>query len=81
GRQVWGVGERRPSYNTFLSIFADQVPAVTLYQHVYTYALSSDVNQAEVGPIYEPRDRYQTFASWFLLYRDITISCPAEETS
>jgi peptide/nickel transport system substrate-binding protein len=81
GRQIWGIGERRPSYNTFLSIYADQVPAVTLYQHVYTYALSSEVNQAEIGPIYEPRDRYQTFASWFLLYRDVTISCPAEETS
>lgn len=81
GRQVWGVGERRPSYNTFLSIYADQQPAVTLYQHVYTYALSSDVNQADIGPIYEPRDRYQTFASWFLLYRDVTISCPSEETT
>lgn len=81
GRQVWGLGERRPSYNTFLSIYADQQPAVTLYQHVYTYALSSEVNQADIGPIYEPRDRYQTFASWFLLYRDVTISCPAEETT
>ncbi|MBK7894104.1 MAG: peptide ABC transporter substrate-binding protein [Candidatus Promineifilaceae bacterium] len=80
GRQVWSVGDRRPSYNTFLTIYADQVPAVTLYQHVYTYALSSEVNQAEVGPIYEPRDRYQTFANWFLLYRDVTIACPAEET-
>ncbi|MCB9008209.1 MAG: peptide ABC transporter substrate-binding protein [Ardenticatenaceae bacterium] len=81
GRQVWGLGERRPYYNTFLSIYASQVPAITLYQHVYTYALSSEVNQAEIGPIYEPRDRYQTFASWFLLYRDVTISCPAEENS
>ena len=75
GRQVWGVGERRPFYNTFLNIYADQVPAVTLYQHVYTYALSSEVEQADIGPIYEPRDRYQSFANWFLLYRDVTISC------
>lgn len=81
GRQVWGVGVRRPFYNTFLTIYADQVPAVTLYQHVYTYALSSEVNQVEVGPIYEPRDRYQTFANWFLLYRDVNIACPAEETT
>ncbi|WP_420630732.1 peptide ABC transporter substrate-binding protein [Candidatus Leptofilum sp.] len=81
GRQVWGMGERRPSYNTFLSIYADQVPAVTLYQHVYTYALSSEVNQAEVGPIYEPRDRYQTFANWFLLYRDVDIACQTEEST
>lgn len=81
GRQVWGLGERRPYYNTFLTIYADQVPAITLYQHVYTYALSSEVNQAEIGPIYEPRDRYQTFANWFLLYRDVTIACPTEENS
>lgn len=81
GRQLWGIGERRPSYNTFLTIYADQVPAVTLYQHVYTYAISSEVNQVEVGPIYEPRDRYQTFANWFLLYRDVNIACPAEETT
>ena len=81
GRQTWGMGQRRPSYNTFLNIYADQVPAITLYQHVYTYALSSEVNQAEIGPIYEPRDRYQTFANWFLLYRDVTIACPAEENS
>ncbi|VAW43119.1 Oligopeptide ABC transporter, periplasmic oligopeptide-binding protein OppA (TC 3.A.1.5.1) [hydrothermal vent metagenome] len=76
GRQVWGLGERRPYYNTFLTIYTDQVPAITLYQHVYTYALSSEVNQADIGPIYEPRDRYRSFASWFLRYQDVTISCP-----
>ena len=81
GRQVWGLAERRPSYSTFLSIYANQVPAVTLYQHVYTYVLSSEVEQADIGPIYQPRDRYQSFANWFLLYRDVTISCPAEETT
>jgi peptide/nickel transport system substrate-binding protein len=80
GRQIWSLAERRPSYNTFLTIYADQVPAITLYQHVYTYALSNEVNQAEVGPIYEPRDRYQSFANWFLLFRDVTISCPTAET-
>jgi peptide/nickel transport system substrate-binding protein len=81
GRQVWGVGERRPYYNTFLTIYTDQVPAITLYQHVYTYALSSEVNQADIGPIYTPRDRYSSFANWFLNYQDVTISCPTEETS
>lgn len=79
GRQLWGLAERRPYYHTFLTIYADQVPAITLYQHVYTYALSSEVNQADIGPIYEPRERYRSFANWFLRYQDITISCPSEE--
>ncbi|MCP4418184.1 MAG: peptide ABC transporter substrate-binding protein [Chloroflexi bacterium] len=79
GRQEWGLGARRPYYNTFLTIYSDQVPAITLYQHVYTYALSSELNQADIGPIHEPRDRYSTFATWFLQYQDVTISCPAAE--
>ncbi len=81
GRKVWGVEERRPFYDTFLRTFNDDLPALTLYQHIYTYALHTNVNQAEIGQINNPRDRYQTFANWFLLYRDVTISCPAVEGS
>lgn len=76
-RQVWDVAERRPYYQSFLRLYDQDLPALTLYQHVYTYALSSAVNQAEIGRIDHPRDRYATFADWFLLYRDIAVACPA----
>ncbi len=76
GRQVWAVDERRPYYDTFLRLFDAQLPALTLYQHVTTYALNSDVKQVEVNLLQTPRDRYVTFAQWFLLYRDVTVSCP-----
>ncbi|MCP4358553.1 MAG: peptide ABC transporter substrate-binding protein [Chloroflexi bacterium] len=76
-RQVWGEAERRPYYDTFLRLFNTQLPALTLYRHVYTYGLSQEVEQAEIGKIQNPRDRYTTFADWLLLYRDVTISCPA----
>jgi peptide/nickel transport system substrate-binding protein len=78
GRQVWAEGERRPYYDTFLRLFEAGLPALTLYQHIHTYALNSDVYEAEVGYLHTPRDRYATFANWFLLYRDVTIACPAE---
>lgn len=77
-RQVWGINERRPFYETFLRLYNDDLPALTLYQHVYTYALHQSVNLAEIGRIVTPRDRYNTFANWFLLYRDVTIACPVE---
>ena len=80
GRQLWGVAERRPSYDAFLRIFNNELPALTLYQHAYTYALSDTVNNAEIGKITHPRDRYETFADWFLLYRDVSVACPVEET-
>lgn len=76
-RQVWSEAERRPYYDAFLRLFDGSLPALTLYQHTSTYALSHAVNEAEIGYLVTPRDRYTTFADWFLLYRDVTISCPA----
>ena len=79
GRQLWPVAERRPSYDSFIRIFNNNLPALSLYQHAATYALSDTVNEAQIGKITHPRDRYQTFANWFLLYRDVSVACPVEE--
>ena len=81
GRQIWPVAERRPYYDTFLRLFNSDLPALTLYQHATTYALSPTVEQAEIGKIIRPRDRYKTFAQWFLLYRDVSIVCPVEDAT
>lgn len=77
-RQIWGMEERRPLYDTFLRFLDQDLPALTLYQDVYTYALSPAVNEAEVGLINRPRDRYKTLADWFLLFREVTVACPEE---
>jgi peptide/nickel transport system substrate-binding protein len=88
GRQQWAVADRRPAYDNFLRSYDSDLPALTLFQHVYTYGLSEEVQQvsgsggdvqpAEIGLIIHPRDRYKTFADWFLFYRDVTVGCPAE---
>jgi len=75
-RQLWEVSERRPFYDAFLQYFNQALPALSLYQHVYTYAVSDSVQNLEIGRIDHPRDRYETLAEWFLLYRDVTVSCP-----
>jgi peptide/nickel transport system substrate-binding protein len=80
-RQLWSEAERRPYYDTFLRLFDSSLPALTLYQHTNTYALSQNVNAADIGYLYSPRDRYASFANWFLLYRDVPISCPATPAS
>ena len=79
GRQTWGQVNRRPFYDTFLRLYDTDLPALTLFQHVYVYGLSDGVNEAEIGRINHPRDRYKTMANWFLLYRDVTVSCPEDE--
>ena len=79
GRKIWPLDERKSQYNAFLRLFNQDLPALTLYQHTTTYALSPDVYEAEIGYIHQPRDRYATLPDWFLLFRDVTISCPANE--
>ncbi len=75
-RQLWNPAERQVYYDAFLSLFSRALPALTLYQQVYNYAVSETVNELEIGRIDHPRDRYETLASWFLLYRDVAVGCP-----
>lgn len=77
-RQLWDVSERRRYYEAFLQFFSRELPAITLFQHAYTYAVSESVNELEIGRIDHPRDRYETLADWFLLYRDVAVACPEE---
>ena len=73
---MWSLAERKPFYDTFLRRYDEALPALTLYQHVDTYVLSTAVNQADIGRIDHPRDRYRTLADWFLLYQDVEVMCP-----
>lgn len=76
GRQIMSQAERAAYYEAFLRQFDADLPALTLYQHVNTYLLSEKVREAEIGPVWEPRDRYGSLPAWFLNFRDVTVGCP-----
>jgi peptide/nickel transport system substrate-binding protein len=79
-RQLWNADERAPYYGAFLSLFDNDLPALTLYQHVRSYGLSESVNEADIGRIDSSRERFQTFPDWFLQYRDVAIECDRQAT-
>lgn len=78
GRQIFPPAERAPYYEAFQRQFDGDLPALTLFQHVDAYVLRDDVQGAEIGLVWQPRDRFQTMAAWFLNYRDVAVSCPTE---
>lgn len=80
-RQLWPDESRLPFYRAFLGFYDSDLPALTLFQYVYNYGMSEAVQEAEIGLIENPRERYQTLASWFLLYREILVGCPDEASS
>lgn len=83
-RQLWAWEERQPLYNTFLSAYANELPALTLYQHVTTYGIRETVfqagtgwiEQADIGVLREPRGRYHTLAHWFVTYTETECTAP-----
>ena len=60
---------RQELYRDFQFRFRDQTPALMLYHPVYTYAISSDVQGASIGPVFDPSDRFANIGDWFLLVR------------
>jgi peptide/nickel transport system substrate-binding protein len=60
---------RAKLYRNFQVVFVKELPALPLYVPVYSYAVDSQVQGVQVGPLYEPSDRLNTFTSWYLLTR------------
>lgn len=56
-------------YRNFQVVFSKELPALPLYIPVYSYGVDSQVQGVQVGPLYEPSDRLNTFTRWFLLTR------------
>jgi peptide/nickel transport system substrate-binding protein len=60
---------RTKLYRNFQVIFSRELPALPLYVPVHSYGVDSQVQGVQVGPLFEPSDRFDTFTSWFLLTR------------
>lgn len=80
-RQILPRSERATYYESFLRQYAADVPALTLFQYVRTYILRDDVQQAEIGRVWEARDRFAGLSQWFLNFREVAVSCPVDGSS
>ncbi len=74
-RQLWNPDERNQFYRAFLQFYQEDVPALTLYQHVSNYAVSEQLLGVDIGRVVTPRDRYLTFPQWHTQLADQPIPC------
>jgi ABC-type transport system substrate-binding protein len=80
GRRAWTVAERKPFYEAFLRLYSEDLPEVTLFQHIYTYAVRDSIEGVEIGRIDDTRDRYASLASWIVAYENLAVLCPEDRT-
>ncbi|MBN2502030.1 MAG: peptide ABC transporter substrate-binding protein [Anaerolineales bacterium] len=63
------ITDRIRMYKNFQVHFSRELPALLLYFPVYNYAVADEVQGIQIGPVYEPNDRFVTIGDWFLLAR------------
>lgn len=61
-------------YQDFQELFADEVPAILLYQPIYTYGVHQKVKGVQIGPLMTPSDRLATISSWYIATRSVIVS-------
>ncbi len=70
-RTVANQGRRNDFYFEFQRIFAEEVPSLILFYPVYTFGVSQEIHDVEVGPMTVPSDRYRTLSNWYMLTRRV----------
>lgn len=59
-------------YRNFQVLFSEQLPSLPLYYPVYNYAVKNAVQDVSVGPVYDPSDRFNHVATWYIRTGDST---------
>lgn len=73
GRSINDPGRRIQLYEQFQQIFAQELPALPLYYDVYTFGVSGNVKDVEVGRLNWPWQRFQTADQWHVTSQSVSV--------
>ena len=68
-RTITDLAVRTRLYRNFQVVFAKEIPALTLYYPVYTFAVDIQVRGVQGAPIFDISDRFANITSWYLVTR------------
>ena len=60
------LAERAKMYRNFQVVFQEEMPSLPLFYPVYNYAISKDILDVRMGPLYDPSDRFNNVTDWHL---------------
>ena len=67
-------GERTELYHRFQEIFVEELPALLLYQPIYTYGVDQRVRNIQIAPMPDPSGRFRNVFQWAVLEIEIPLS-------
>ncbi len=65
-RQTTDLDKRQALYYTFQQKFLEDVPSVLLYYPVFTYFVAEEVQNLELGTLFQPSSRFANVIEWAL---------------
>jgi peptide/nickel transport system substrate-binding protein len=73
GRSVNDPGRRIQLYSEFQRIFGQELPALPLYNDVYTFGMSSGVKDVGIGQLNWPWERFRNAAQWYIATQRVPV--------
>jgi peptide/nickel transport system substrate-binding protein len=71
--------ERTRLYRNFQIHFSRELPALPLFYMIYNYPIDQQVQGVQLGPLYDPADRFDQVFRWSLETRPIVEQAPELE--
>jgi peptide/nickel transport system substrate-binding protein len=72
-RQLNDAGKRTELYHQFQEIFAEEVPAILLYQAVYTFGVDRSMRNVQIAPMPDPSGRFRNISDWAVLEQQVLL--------
>ncbi len=72
--------ERARMYRNFQIHFSNELPALPLFTKIYNYPIDQQVQGVQLGPLYDPADRFDQVYLWSLETRPIVEEAPQVES-
>ena len=66
-------GRRSELYRQFQQVFVEHVPAILLYQPIYTYGVDQQVRNVQIAPMLDPSGRFQSVIRWAIAETEISL--------
>jgi len=63
-RQTTDLDKRQALYYTFQQKFQEDVPSVLLYYPVFTYFVKKEIQNVELGTLFQPSSRFASVTQW-----------------
>jgi peptide/nickel transport system substrate-binding protein len=73
-RVIADQGRRAELYAQFQQVFAARVPAILLYQPIYTYGVDAQVRGIQIAPMANASGRFRTIVHWAVRQEKVPLS-------